>query len=288
VSGCDLLEPGSFDEAVASAEVCFHTASPFWMDARITDAWAQLVHPAERGTVNVLDACAREESSVRRVVLTSSFAATMNVGGRTPWPMDFQYGEEHWNTSSAPDADGVFPDPVNAHAYRWSKTVAEQAAWAHPGTVSGKFDVSTILPPMVLGENKQVLNGVQDLNQSSLILHSLLSGKMEHVIPGSVGFVDVADVAKAHVLAAQTPAAGGQRYLCSGVTKTWLEVVAMLRELYPSAPLPTSCPDGSTTQPCLLLKNDKITSELGMEFVPLDETLKAQCDALVSAGLLQV
>ena len=63
--------------------------------------------------------------------------------------------EEHWNTSSAPDADGVFPDPVNAHAYRWSKTVAEQAAWAHPGTVSGKFDVSTILPPMVLGENKQ-------------------------------------------------------------------------------------------------------------------------------------
>ena len=53
VSGCDLLKPGSFDAAVAGSEVCFHTASPFWMDARITDPWAQLVEPAEQGTVSV-------------------------------------------------------------------------------------------------------------------------------------------------------------------------------------------------------------------------------------------
>lgn len=109
---------------------------------------------------------------------------------------------------------------------------------------------------------------------------------MPHVMPGSVGFVDVADVAKAHVLAAQVPRASGQRYLCSGETRTWLDVVDMLRVLYPNAPLPTACPDGSTTQPCLLLKNDKIKSELGLEFVPLEQTLRAQCEALERAGLL--
>ena len=98
----------------------------------------------------------------------------------------------------------------------------------------------------------------------------------------------VADVARAHVLAAQVEAAGGNRYLCSGVTKTWLDVVAILRALYPSAPLPTTCADGSTTQPCLLLKNEKIRSELGLEFVPLEQTLKAQCDALVRSGLLKL
>ena len=222
VSGCDLLTPGSFDAAVASAEVCFHTASPFWMDGRISDPWAQLVHPAEKGTLNVLDACAKRSSSVRRVVLTSSFAASMNVGGNVPWPADFQYTEEHWNVSSAPDAEGAFPEPVNGHAYRWSKTVAEKAAWAHPAT-DGKFDLVTLMPPMVLGENKQTLDSVEDLNQSSLILYSLLAGKMVHVMPGSVGFVDVADVARAHVLGAQVASAGGQRYMCSGVTKTWRE-----------------------------------------------------------------
>lgn len=287
VPGCDLLVPDSFAPAVAEADVCFHTASPFWMDSRISDPWAQLVQPAEAGTVNVLNSCAQLDSKVRRVVLTSSFAALMNVGGRAPWPMDFEYHEGHWNVASAPDESGAFPEPVNAHAYRWSKTVAEQAAWAHPGVAEGKFDLVTILPPMVLGENKQALGSSDDLNQSSLILYNLLVGKMEHVMPGSVGFVDVADVANAHVRGAQTGAAGGQRYLCSGVTKTWLEIVEILRTLYPTAPLPSTCADGSTTQPCLLLKNDKIRTELGLEFVALETTLKEQCSALEKAGLLE-
>jgi len=291
VSGCDLMEPGSFAHAVGEASVCFHTASPFWMDARITDPWGQLVRPAEQGTRNVLDACAASASNVRRVVLTSSFAALMNVGGHTPWPLDFAYDESHWNVSSAPAADGTFPEPVNAHAYRWSKTVAERAAWEAVEACGGKLELVTILPPMVLGENKQELavsGGVDALNQSSLILYNLLAGKMEHVPPGSVGFVDVADVARAHVLGAQVASAAGQRYLCSGETKTWLEVVATLRQLYPDAPLPTTCPDGSTTQPCLLLRNDKIRAELGLEFVPLEQTLKAQASAFVDAGLLEL
>ena len=139
---------------------------------------------------------------------------------------------------------------------------------------------------MVLGHNKQQLRSLSDLNQSSLILYNLLSGQAEHVMPGSVGFVDVVDVARAHVLAAQTPHAAGQRYLCSGMTKTWLEVVDQLREIYPSAALPTTCADGSTSQPCLLLRNDKIRNELGIEFVPLEQTLRAQCAGLKSAGLL--
>uniref|UniRef100_A0A7S2CHD6 Choline monooxygenase, chloroplastic n=1 Tax=Haptolina brevifila TaxID=156173 RepID=A0A7S2CHD6_9EUKA len=288
VSGCDLLSPGSFDGAVANSSVCFHTASPFWMDSRITDPWVQLVHPAELGTRNVLDACANKSSKVQRVVLTSSFAALMNVGGRSPWPMDFEYSEENWNVSSAPDADGAFPDPVNAHAYRWGKTVAEKAAWAHPAVSGGQFDLVTILPPMVLGENKQILTSVADLNQSSLTLYNLLAGKLEHIMPGSVGFTDVADVARAHVLAAEISAASGQRYLCSGQTKTWIEIVAILKGLYPTAPLPSTCPDGSTSQPCLLLKNQKIKAELGIEFTPLELTLKAQCDALTRSGLLQL
>jgi len=286
VSGCDLLVPGSFDAAVTEATACFHVASPFWMDGRITDPWAQLVYPAKDGTRNVLDACARDASNVRRVVLTSSFAAVMNVGGRDPWPMNFHYDESHWNVSSEPDALGAFPEPTNAHAYRWSKTVAERAAWGHPGTIAGKFDCVSILPPMVLGENKQTLGSIDELNQSSLILYNLLSGKLEHVMPGSVGFVDVADVAKAHILAAESDIAGGNRYLCSGVTKTWLEVVDILRALYPSAALPQTCSDGSTVQPCLSLKNEKIRNELGIQFVPLQQTLKAQCDALAAAGLL--
>ncbi|CAK0909907.1 unnamed protein product [Prorocentrum cordatum] len=107
-------------------------------------------------------------------------------------------------------------------------------------------------------------------------------------MPGSVGFVDVADVATAHVLAAQTPSAGGERYMCSGETRTWLHVVSLLRSIFPSAPLPTACADGSTTQPCLMLRNDKIRRDLGIEFTPLERTLRKQGDALARSGLISL
>lgn len=284
VGGCDVLSPGSFDAAVADAVVCFHLASPFWMDDRITDPHAELVKPAEQGTINVLTSCAKSQT-VRRVVVTSSFGSVMNVGGNNPFPMDFHYSEEHWNKSSAP-IDGVFPDPVNVHAYRWSKTAAERAAWNFVETQKPNFDVSCILPPMVLGANMQAITSEKDLNQSSLILFKMLAGQMAHANPGSVGFVDVEDVAKAHILAGELECAGGQRYLCSGVTKTWLEVASMLRGLFPGMPVPSTCADGSTEQPCMLLDNSKIQSELGMRFIPLEQTLNAQGAAFIKAGLL--
>lgn len=210
----------------------------------------------------------------------------MNVGGRKPWPLDFHYSEQHWNESSAP-IDGVFPEPQNAHAYRWSKTAAEKAAYAFVDANKPQFDVTCILPPMVLGPNMQALTCEKDINQSSLILFKLLSGQTPHVGPGSVGFTDVQDVAKAHVLAGEAECAGGQRYLCSGTTQTWLEVASLVRELFPGRPVPSTCADGSTEQPCMLLDNSKIKSELGMQFIPLAETLRSQGNAFIEAGLLQ-
>ena len=287
----DLLDDGAFDDAVRDCSVCFHTASPFWMDDRITDPQAQLVEPAERGTLNVLRSCAKAAAArtgdrLERVVLTSSFAALMNTDN----PPDHRYDEAEWNTSSAPGAaDGAFPEPANAHAYRWSKTVAERSAWEFVrglgGGDSAAMTLACINPPMVLGVNKQQLAGsAANLNQSSLIVHNLLSGNAKEVMPGSVGFTDAADVAKAHILAAQTPGAAGQRYLCSGTTATWATVADVLRRLYPSMPIPAN--NNDPEQPCLDLANDKIRAELGMQFEPLDVTLKRQGDALISAGLL--
>ena len=119
--------------------------------------------------------------------------------------------------------------------------------------------------------------------------YKLLAGEMEHVMPGSVGFVDVRDVARAHVAAAETEFAAGQRYLCSAETHTWLHVAKILRELFPemAGQIPDACADGSTEQPCMLLKNDKIRAELGLEFVPLRETLLAQGNAFIEAGLFR-
>lgn len=285
VGGCEVLAAGSFDKAVAECEACFHLASPFWMDNRISDPHSELIAPAQQGTVNLLHSC-MSSLTMRRVIVTSSFGAIMNIGGNKPWPLDFSYSEAHWNESSAP-VKGEFPEPRNVHAYRWSKTVAEQAVWDFVATEQPHFSVACICPPMVLGPNLQKLSSPTDINQSSLIIFKMLSGEMKHVMPGSVGFVDVRDVAKAHILAAETPAAASKRYLCSGTTKTWLQVSQLLRDLFPTKPIPTTCEDGSVDgQPCLTLDTSRIRQDLGINFLPLVETLKEQVGSFLEVGLL--
>ncbi len=66
----DLLQPGSFDAAVAGCVGVFHTASPFSLRPCPAE---ELIEPAVQGSLNVYRACAAA-GTVRRVVTTSSFA----------------------------------------------------------------------------------------------------------------------------------------------------------------------------------------------------------------------
>ncbi|MBA0767627.1 hypothetical protein Gotri_016491 [Gossypium trilobum] len=87
----NLLEEGSYDSAVEGCEGVFHTASPFNHDVK--DPEAELLDPAVKGTLNVLNSCTNS-SSIKPVVLTSIIAAvTYNGKRRTPDVVD-----ESWFT----------------------------------------------------------------------------------------------------------------------------------------------------------------------------------------------
>uniref|UniRef100_A0A803NFY3 NAD-dependent epimerase/dehydratase domain-containing protein n=1 Tax=Cannabis sativa TaxID=3483 RepID=A0A803NFY3_CANSA len=78
----NLLEEGSFESCLEGCEGVFHTASPFYHD--IKDPQAELLDPAIKGTLNVLNSVAKFPS-IKRVVLTSSIAAVAYNGKpRTP------------------------------------------------------------------------------------------------------------------------------------------------------------------------------------------------------------
>ncbi|MFQ6635953.1 hypothetical protein Gotur_012562 [Gossypium turneri] len=66
----DLLEEGSFDDAVMGCQGVFHTASP-----------EEIVEPAVKGTVSVLGSC-KKNPSLRGVVLTSSSSAFLVERGK--------------------------------------------------------------------------------------------------------------------------------------------------------------------------------------------------------------
>ena len=112
----DLLDEGSYDEAMAGCELVYHTASPFF--SQVKDAQKDLVDPALKGTRNVLDSVERTPD-VKRVVLTSSCAAIYGDNQDLQKLPDQTLTEAIWNESSS----------LEHQPYSYSKTVAEKAAW---------------------------------------------------------------------------------------------------------------------------------------------------------------
>ncbi len=201
----DLGDPASFDAAVAGCEVVMHTASPYVLDVK--DPQRDLVDPAVEGTRGVLSACKRA-GTVKRVVLTSSMAAiTDEPDGRV-------LTEADWNEKSS----------LERNPYYYSKTLAEKAAWRFVEEEKPGFDLVVLNPFAVIGPSL-----VPPLNQSNAIFVELLTGKVPAIIELAFGFVDVRDVAAAHVAAMETPGASG-RYVCAAETRSLADLVQILRD----------------------------------------------------------
>lgn len=201
----DLTVEGSYDEAVAGCTVVFHLASPYALT--VEDPQRDLVDPAVEGTRSVLRSCERADS-VRRVVLTSSMAAV------TDEPDGRVLTEEDWNTSSS----------LSRNPYYFSKAQAERAAWDFMESSSASFDLVVINPFLIIGPALS-----STLNTSPAVLRDLVTGGFPGIVALVWGFVDVRDVAEAHVRAAEVEQASG-RYLCAGETASMREVVSQLRQ----------------------------------------------------------
>jgi dihydroflavonol-4-reductase len=206
----DLLNDAGWPEAVSGCEFVHHIASPF--PSTVPSDENELIRPAREGTVRVLRAA--RGAGVRRVVLTSSFAA---IGyGHIDHPATFT--EEDW---SDPNGPGIQPYPK-------SKTLAERAAWAFiktegDGPGGYKLELAVVNPVGVFGP---VLG--PDFSTSILIVKMLL----ERALPGlpriSFGAVDVRDVADMHLRAMIHPNASGERFLAVSGNFLSMQDVALI------------------------------------------------------------
>ncbi|KAH6830886.1 Rossmann-fold superfamily protein [Perilla frutescens var. hirtella] len=260
----NLLEEGSFDSLVDGCEGVFHTASPFYHDVK--DPQAELIDPALKGTLNVLGSCAKT-SSVKRIVLTSSIAAVAYNGQpRTP---EVVVDETWWS------------DPeVCRQMQMWyvlSKTLAEDAAWKF---VKEKgIAMVTINPAMVIGPLLQ-----PTLNTSAASILNLINGAETY--PNSTfGWINVKDVAHAHILAFENPSASGRYCLVERIVH-YSDFVKILRELYPTYKLPEKCADDKPFVPTYQVSKERAKS-LGVEFTPLEVGIKETVESLKEKKFFQ-
>ena len=128
-----------------------HTASPFHFN--VTDVQKQLLDPAIIGTTGVLKSIKKHAPSIKRVVITSSFAAIINTNN--PSQPEHTYSEKDWNPVTHEQA---LSNPGSG--YRYSKTAAEKAAWDFVEKEKPNFDLVVLNPPLVLGPVVHYLNSL--------------------------------------------------------------------------------------------------------------------------------
>jgi nucleoside-diphosphate-sugar epimerase len=186
----DLEKDEGWREAVNGCEYVLHVASPF--PEGVPKDENELIVPAREGALRVLRAA--REAGVKRVVLTSSFAA---IGYGHP-VQSAPFTETDWSNLGG---DDVMP-------YQKSKTLAERAAWNYMDSEDGKLELAVVNPVGVFGP---VLG--PDYSTSILFVQRMMDGAVPGVPNLCFGAVDVRDVADLHLRAMTNPAAKGERFL---------------------------------------------------------------------------
>jgi nucleoside-diphosphate-sugar epimerase len=248
----DIVEVGDFSnaeapslsKAVKDVTDIIHVASPFSYST--TDNEKELILPAIAGVRAILEA-AEQEKGVRRgmrkfyatfqrlkvsltyaamsVVITSSFASVMNADRKAP--PHFTYTAADWNPLTYEESIDKKTSAVIA--YRGSKKFAEAEAWKFIEERKPSFDLVTLCPPMTFGPIRHPVANIAGLNESNANLWKVASGDFTNLPVARVPFwVDVRDLANAHVEALIRTDAGGKRFTVSSPEKFSYGLVAKI------------------------------------------------------------
>ncbi|THH19273.1 hypothetical protein EW146_g1844 [Bondarzewia mesenterica] len=226
----DITKVGAFDEAVKGVDLIFHTASPFHFNVTEPD---ELIIPATKGTVSILESAKKHGSSVKRIVVTSSCAAVVKPSA-TPAVWD----ETSWNEPSIEEVKEKGRNAQLPVMYCASKTLAEKAAWefVEKNKSSIGWDLVVLNPPYVFGPPIHEIHSLSSLNTSMQeFFNAVVKGTKDNKTLQTEGsaWVDVRDLSLAHVLAGEKAEAGGERIIVSAGPWYWQEIVDVANSISP-------------------------------------------------------
>ena len=196
----DVLDYKAMRRACRGCEVLFHTAG-YVGSHPLERVWRLNAH----APLIAVEAAAAE--GLKRVVVTSTISAIGPANGR-------------------PADEGTdYPENWTGLAYPDSKHEGEREA-IEAGERHG-IDVVVVNPAYVFGVP---VNPNQRGENSTRTVGNYLRGRLPAVIDAPMNFVDVEDVARGHILAAEK-GKPGERYILGGENLTWPGLIDRMAEL---------------------------------------------------------
>ena len=279
----DLESDAGWDAAIAGVDVLVHTASPFPIASPSDEN--ELIRPAVDGTVRALRAA--HGAGVKRVILTSSVAAVS--GTDLPAGMT-EFDETVWSDPT---------HPVGSGAYTKSKTLAEKAAWEYIANEAPELELTTVNPVLVIGAPLD-----KQFGSSVSVVERILSGKDPLLPDLSFSLVDVRDVAAMHVKAIGMDSTKGQRFIASAGNRTFVQIAKTLKSAFPGRKITTAQAPNFVIRflaffdaeiravlPSLGdhtgVSSAKAQRDLGIDFIPVEESLVETANYLIDNGFMK-
>ena len=249
-----------------------HLAAPF--SYNVEDYERDLMSPAVQGSKAILQVA--QIHGVRRVVHTNSFACIYDANaGPSPAKV---YTAQDWSTLTFDDGVAASNAPA---AYRAAKAVAEREAFSFMKQTSGlSFDLISLCPAMVFGPFLETAlpDGPTSINQSNKIIWDVVSSGEGSGVPPTKGpvWVDVRDVAKAHVVALSTHELGISRLLLAEGVYCNQEIADEARRLFPAhkSRIPRGEPGKRETDKHFKVDASAEAERLGVTWRKLQDTLQ--------------
>eukprot|EP00890_Picochlorum_soloecismus_P002300 jgi/Picsp_1/3070/NSC_01292-R1_heme peroxidase-related protein len=203
----DLSDFGAFDVPIKDCQAVIHVAAPVTVKVPRSLVQQEIISPAMDGVENIVRAIEQPGSKVKTLVMTSSVSAASGD--------NWERGKEHVHNEG--DWNGISNERKFPYAY--SKTLAEKKAWelyeSQESRIGGdgkKWRLVTILPGFILGPPATFVK-----SEVVEFAAMLLQGKIWPFVPDyQFSFVDLSDVAAAHILVALDERAHGRYMLAYG------------------------------------------------------------------------
>lgn len=254
----NLTEDLGWDEAVKDSDYVLHIASPF--PAQEPKDENDLIIPARDGALRVLKAAKRAD--VKRVVLTSSFAAV----GYSTTTEGHLFTEEDWTDTNIP-----------LPAYIKSKTVAERAAWDFVENEGNGLELTVINPVGIFGP---ALGGITSASLD-IAVTGILDGTTSQSGDFTMGVVDVRDVADIHIKAMENEKAAGERFLANADdVMSFYDVAELYKKERPEKSTNIAQMQPTDAKFYREMSNEKAKSILGWNPRSREEALLASVDSL--------
>ncbi|KAK3377483.1 hypothetical protein B0H63DRAFT_477279 [Podospora didyma] len=247
-----------------------HVAAPLVDIPGETDYDRDFLTPNVENNLALLRSAKRSAPTVKSIAVTGSINAST-----TGSPEELLAGpltNETWLPITREQAREANNNYVS---YCSGKKEGELALWDFVKNENPHFYVTVFLPALIFGPPLQPLpKGLASLNYSINVIYSFFSGTNE-TIPATTfpSFVDVRDLADAHVKALTTPAAANKRLLINGKPMSYTALVHALAKVPELAGrLPAESGEDAKITPARI-EAEADNELLGLKFRSVEETM---------------